>query len=240
MCGGGGSSTPQPAVNVPQPPSYGQQLSDYIKNYPKLFQLEKEYGPQEAALTLDILKQYGPEYNQFLKQQQEQLSPETAQIQEGLAGLVNQNAGYGDNVNGVPRALQSQYLDTLRAELGPNAGSGIGADYVSRGLAQLGEQYKQNYQNLGLSLLQRQPVQQAMSSVPYQNPSAGLGGALSYGANTYGSYTNALTQVPYYTQSSSSSPWGSIIGGGLGAIGGSFVGQPMLGAGIGAGIGGMF
>lgn len=214
--GSKGSSTPQPAVNVPQAPTYGQQLSDYIANYPKLFNLEQTYGPQEAALQLDILKQYGPEYNQFLADQQQQLAPETYALQENLATLANQGMGAQ-----LPDALKSQYQDQLRAELGTNAGSGIGADYVSRNLINLGEQYKQHYQDLGLSLLNRQPVQTATSNVPYSNPTSGINGMLTSNAQNYGSYTNALANVPYYTSSKTGGINGMLMGGLAGSMSGS-------------------
>lgn len=230
---------PQPVVNVPSPPTYGQQLSDYISNYPQLFNLEKQYSPQEAQLQLDILKQYGPEYSAEYQRQLQELYPVTSGLQEQLATLASQNMGAS-----LPDSLKSQYQDQLRAELGSNVGSGIGSDYVSRNLINLGEDYKKYYQNLGLSLLGNQPLAQPTSQVPYNSPASGLSGALGYGANTYGSYTQALVNQPFYFPApKSSSGTASLIGGGIGAVAGSFLAPgagTMAGYGIGSSIGGMF
>lgn len=238
---GGSKSVPQPAAQVPQAPSYGAQLSDYISNYPKMYALEQEYGPKEAQLTLDLLKQYGPQYDQYLKEQQDAINPVTAGLQENLAKIAQDNMG-----GGLPDYLKNQYLDTLRSELGSNVGSGIGADYVSRNLASLGEQYRNNYQNLALSLINRTPVQSAMSNVPYANPTSGFGNSLNYGASTYGNYVQGLTSMPYYTNGGSSAGstagmLGAMLGGNLlGSFGGSGTGSFGAGTNTGYGVGGRY
>jgi len=50
------------------------------------------------------------------------------------------------------KGMQDQYRSDLLGQLGSNANSGIGADYVSRNLINQQQQYQQYYQNLGLSL----------------------------------------------------------------------------------------
>lgn len=232
------SPAPQPVVSVPSPPSMSQNISEYIQNYPKLFELSKQYGPQEAQLGLDLLKQFGPQYDAYESQQQKELTPYTYDLQESLAKLA------GENMNAdLPGKLRETYLDQFRSEIGPNVGSGIGAGYVSDNLARASEGYRNYYQNLGLSLINRVPVGSVSPTIPqFSNPvgNYGFGDLQGYNAQNYGNYVNALISQPfiYGPQGSGKSRFnttGALTGGAQGyAYGGP------VGAGIGAVMGGFF
>ena len=85
--------------------------------------------------------------------------PETAQLQEQLAGQASE----GMNAQ-MPNWMQEQYQSNMNANLGNNVGSGIGADYMSRGMMQQQQDYQNYYRNLGLSVAGRQPL--AMPNTP--------------------------------------------------------------------------
>lgn len=206
---------PQPVTNIPQAQSYGSVLSDYIANLPKMMEMEKQYGPEMAQVSLDLLQQFGPAYNDYMAQEQKRLEPYTYGLQEQLAKLASEGAG-----GGIPSALQNTYLDQLRAEVGPNAGSGIGGDYVSSGLSRLAEDYKSHYQNLGLQVMgyQSNPV-----TPNFQSAGSGIGNAMSYASQNYGNYVGGLTSVPYYTpyRSGGMSGSGLLGGAGMGMLAGA-------------------
>jgi len=180
-----GSSTTVQQPAAPAAPTTAQNMSDYVNNYPALMALEQQYNPQQAQLEYQIASQYGPQYAALVKGVNEQLYPKTANLQEDLAGQATTGMSQG----GLPDAIRQQYLDQLRAEVGPNAGSGIGADYVSRGMVQQGEQYKNYYQNLALSLAGRQPLS-GYATPGYQNAGEGYNYGQVANNNTqgYGSY----------------------------------------------------
>lgn len=174
---------PQPMVSIPSAPTMSQNISEYINNYPRLFELEKQYAPLEAQLELDLLKQFGPEFTEYLTDSQKELTPYTYSLQEDLAKLASERMN-----GGLPGNLQNAYLDTLRSEIGPNAGSGIGGDYVSSNLVKLNEDYANYYKNLGLSLINRVPVNSISPATPnFSNPVGDytFGNLASYNAGLY-------------------------------------------------------
>lgn len=245
---GGGQQQPQAAVNIPARESYYDNILQYSKAYPEIFKLMQEYGPKEAELGLDLLQEFGPQYDQYAVQQQKELTPYTYGLQEQLAKLAFDNSGANPDSMGygmVPSALKSAYLDQFRSEVGPNAGSGIGADYVSNNLARVSEDYKGHYQNLGLSLLGRIP-NQAPSTPSFSNPASGLGNALNYNASTYGNYVQGLTNVPYYYPKKGGmfNSGGMMSGAGAGALAGLALAAPTgglsipMGMALGSGAGG--
>jgi hypothetical protein len=211
---GGGSSAPQPVASVPQPPTYAQTVQDYVDNYPKLFGLQQQYAPQEAQLSLDLLNKYGPELTKYYTDQQKELTPYTYGLQEQLAKIASEGSQ-----GGIPTALRNQYNDQYRAEVGQNAGSPIGADYVSNNLARTAQDYNQYYQGLGLSLINKIPAQANTAATPnINNTSAGLQGALGYAQGNYGNYVQGITNVPY-TNGQYNGGGGMNFGGILGSIG---------------------
>jgi len=213
------SSPPQPAYQVPQPPTAAQNMQDYITNYPKLFALQQEYDPKLAQQQLDLLEEFGPQYDQIINEQQKAISPYTYGLTEQLAKIASEGMAGGPN-----QQFQRQYLDQLRAEVGPNAGSGIGADYVSRGFNQQNEDFKRYYQNLGTSLIGRMPL--TAGTTPQFQQAGGQYGCGDFATNQqlgYNSYDGALGQVPYYTQPKKSGfNWSGALQTGVG-IGGMFL-----------------
>lgn len=191
--GGGGSPAPQPVAQVPQPPTYAQSVKDYVDNYPQLFELQKKYAPLEAQQQLDLLNQYGPELSNYYSEEQKRLTPYTYGLQENLAKVAQDNM-----MGGIPDSLRNSYVDQYRAEVGPNAGSPIGADYVSNNLARTAQDYNQYYQGLGLSLINKIPASSnTPSTINSSNTAAGLPQALGYNQGNYGNYAQGITNVPY-------------------------------------------
>lgn len=94
----------------------------------------------------------------------------------------------------TPSAEREAYLDELRANLGTNVGSGIGADYTSRGLLNLEEEWRQYYQNLA------QELSGNISTSDVSNETAAastvdLNDFLSYIASVYGSKAGSTQAV---------------------------------------------
>lgn len=219
---GSSGSAPQPAYQVPQPPSMSQNINEYIKAYPELFKLQQEYDPKLAEQQLSLLKEYGPQYDQYMSEQQQALTPYTYGLQEQLAQLASEGS------TGAPNAqFQRAYLDQLRSEVGGNAGSGIGADYVSRGFNQQNEDYKRYYQNLGLSLLGRLPTNTTSVSTPQFQQAGGQYGFGDFANNQqqgYNTYVGGLSNQQFYggkAPSSGGFNWQGALGG-LSSLGGMF------------------
>jgi hypothetical protein len=226
---------PQPVAQVPQAPTYAQSVKDYVDNYPQLFALQEKYAPLEARQQLDLLNQYGPELSDYYSQEQQRLTPYTYGLQENLAKIAQDNM-----MGGIPDALRSSYIDQYRAEVGQNAGSPIGADYVSNNLARTAQDYNQYYQGLGLSLINKIPAQaNTAQSINSSNTAGGLQNALGYNQGNYGNYVQGITNVPYtngmYGGSNGLNFGGQLGSAASGAMAGSSFGP--WGTAIGAGIG---
>lgn len=211
----GGSTT---TVQAAPAPSVSSQMSDYVKSLPGLYEAQMKYDPKLVEQQLQLLQQYGLPFADAYKQANDALYPETAQLQEQLAGQASEGME-----SGVPASMKQAYQDELRANLGSNIGSGIGADYTSRSLINQQQQYQNYYRDLGLSLAGRQPL--ASPSVSGQagwmqgyQPNQ----ALNYGASTYGSQAQSM-QAMYKP-----SIGGQIAGGlsqGIGAGIGTLIGK---------------
>lgn len=239
-----GSSTP----SAPQPQTTAQSLKDWVTNYPQVFAMTQQYAPQEAALQQKLIEQYAAPTALALQQAQEQLYPETSAIQEELSQQARE--GYSGE---IPDWMRSKYLQEASSLLGSNITSPIGADYTSRGLLDQTQQYKQYYQNLGLTMTGRQPLTQSQSP-SFTNfgqtftPATALTAGNQYYQNQLAAY-NANQQ-----NSGNFGTMGALGGAGLGYalspamsyIAGPFAGMSaqLLGAGVGAlaggGLGSMF
>jgi hypothetical protein len=212
----GGKTTIQSA---PPAQSVSSQMSDYVKSLPALYEAQMKYDPQLVQQQLELLQQYGLPFAQAYKQAQDALYPETSALQEQLAGQAAEGME-----SGVPDYMRQQYQSDLRANLGTNIGSGIAADYTSRGLQQQQHDWQNYYRDLGLSLAGRQPLSQPQVS----GQSGWMQGyqpnqALQYGASTYGSWagSHSATHQP--------SPWGGLAQGAMGMVGGIASGGGTLG-----------
>ena len=225
----GGDNTPQ-MITPTQPPSaptYGATLDDYIKNFPKLLDLEKQYGPELAQLQYQLAQQYTPQYAQMMQGVEQQLYPQTSQLQEQVAGQALQGLS-----SQMPDYMAQQYMSDMNAGIGANANAPIGVSARSTGLMNLQQDWKKYYQNLALTTAGRQPLTQV--TIPStQSASSGLGNALTYSQGTYGSYVGAFPQQTLANAYQSALlPQGT--GTGIGSLTGFFggVGKGFLGGGF--------
>lgn len=236
----GGSDTYVEAQQPAPAPSLSSSYQDYVEAYPKLVGLEQQYSPILAQNQLDLLTQYGPDLALAAQNVAESVSPYTVKLQEALA-----KQAYEGMQDGVPDSVRQQYLDEVRANMGPNVGSPIAADYTSRGLLNLNQQYQNYFRDLGLSISGRQPVASYTNTgvgTAQAQPgivSSGLPNALNYNASTYGNYINASTQTNLANQSAANAAYQNqlnrmygLAGAGIGA--GGFVWGSKVGAGTGA------
>jgi hypothetical protein len=222
----GKQSTPAP-VQYYQPapqPTASESLAEQIKLQPDLYAAKQKYDPLYNQLDFEALQQYTPQVNDLMAAEQQRLSPNQYALNEELAS----QALAGSKAD-LPSLMKQSALDTYRSEIGSNVGSPIGAEYTSRNLAQLGEQYRNNYQNMGLSLLNKFPTQ-AQSATPQGAQSfnqQNLNQSMSNNIGAYGAYNSAMANS-FYQPAPSYSPFGNLMG----SIGGG------LAMGFGSGIGG--
>lgn len=184
----------QPAA--PTAPSTTATLSEYIANYPKLVDLEKQYSPELAVLEKSI---------------QDQLYPNQSKLGEQLGAI----ASNGMNQS-APDWYQANVADTLKSSLGRNLVYNPQAQ-EQFGLAtnQANQDWKQYYQNLGLSLSNKVPlVQGQQNAVQGYTPNS----ALNFAQQTFG------TQAGIYGQQSQNAqynPWMNLLGSVAGGVSGA-------------------
>lgn len=210
--GGGGTEINYPST--PPQPSTADAINAWVKSLPEVYQAQLTYAPQEAAQQVALAQQYAEPLGQAYLKAQRAMYPEEYAMRDKLMTQVDENLN-----SGVPDWMIQQYKDNMNAQLGENALSGAGADYVSRGLMQQQQDWKNYYTNLGLSLTGSQPVYSAQTpqTSNYMSnftPTSNM----NYMANTYGTYAAAsrpvsTTQQPDY----------------LGGAGGALMGLGMMG-----------
>lgn len=181
-------------------PSVSSSVSDWAANLPKIYETEMQYAPQEAALQVQLAQQYALPLAQAYKTAQDTLYPNetaltnqlTQQVQEGMGGEM-------------PSWAKESYMDTMRAQLGDNAVAGVGADYMSRGLLQQQQDWKNYYQNLALSISGKQPVytSQINSSPSYTNYASSFSPSGVMGYNSTNT-TSTQSSTPTFWQGLSS------------------------------------
>jgi hypothetical protein len=176
---------------IPAAPTAAQNMQDWIQNYPAMFALQKQYAPQEAQQQVELAQQYAQPLGEAYKAANDAMYPETSAIQEKLA--TQSLAGME---SGVPDWQKQQYLSDMNANLGTNVGSGIGADYVSRGMIQQQQDWQNYYRDLGFSVAGRQPLATAQSP-SYSNYASSYtpGQVAGTNAQNYGSYSNAYANM---------------------------------------------
>ncbi|KYK25701.1 hypothetical protein AYK26_07735 [Euryarchaeota archaeon SM23-78] len=209
----GGSET---IVQSSQPSmSSAEAIREWVSSLPQVYETQMQYAPQEAAQQVQLAQQYALPMGQAMQQAMTGMYPETTALQEQLA----QQAQAGMQA-GVPDWMREQYLSNVRAQLGEQVGAGIGADYISRGLLQLNQDWQDYYRNLGLSVSGRQPL--AQPTMPaYSNymqgyqPSNVLGYYGGYGTTTQtgGGYS------PFQWMSGIGNLMSGMAGGGKGFMG---------------------
>ena len=170
----------------------------------------KNDTPQPPSLS-DVIGQY----NQTLPSVYQTNNSLLNQYYPSLAGLPNQMAQQASqgSQEGVPQWMRNEYQSDLSARLGTNVASPIGADYMSRGLLNQAQQWRQYYQNMGVNLSSQIPALQNAMTGGY-TPSQ----ALSYTSGTYGSY------LPQYTAASQYNPTMSALAGIAGTAAGAYFG----------------
>lgn len=210
----GSTTIEQPSP--PAAPTAAQNMSDYIENYPRLFQLMQQYAPQEAQMNVGLAQQYAAPMGEALRTAQEQMYPNetalanelTRQAQEGMAGEA-------------PDWYMNKSQDYIKSLLGENVASPLGANYYTTGMMEQQKNWQDYYRNLGMSIAGRQPVYQAQPT-QYTNQ---LGGYTAQGvaqtnASNYGSYANLYGNMYNANAQNTGNPWlnagAGIVGMGLG------------------------
>lgn len=216
-----------PKVSNPTPPAAptaGENMQDWIQNYPAMFELQQKYAPMEAQQQVELAQQYAAPLGQAMYAAQKEMYPETSAIQENLA-----QQSLAGMQSGVPDWQRAQYLSDVNANLGANVGSGIGSDYVSRGLMQQQQDWQNYYRDLGLSTAGRQPLAQP-NTPGYSNYASTYtpGQVANTNSQNYGNFSNAYSsmyganaQLAGQTYSSNMGLIGSGLGM-MGTIGGGF------------------
>lgn len=181
----GGTTVISPST--PAAPTAGQSAAEYAAALPAILQAQVQYQPQFAQADYESFAKLAPQYTAVYDQINKQYYPNTYGLQEQLA----KTASEASNATEIPDWMAQQYRNNVNAQLGSNVNAPIGADYVSRGLIDQAQQYRQYYQNLGLSLAGRQPLTSTQYQQPSFNPAQGF--AQNYNTQTsgYGAYTSA-------------------------------------------------
>lgn len=203
----GSTKVSQPAA--PTVPTASQTATDYASALPIYYEAAMKYEPQMAALEKSI---------------NEQLYPNTAGLQETIAGQAQ--AGLTQD---MPEWYKTQVGDTLKAQLGRNL------VYNPQAQEQYGVATQQAYQdygnywrNLALSAAGRQPLATSPNIMQTYTPSANMNQA----SNTYGTQAGIYgQQMQNYTSQSQYNPWMNVVGSLAGGIGGAMTGQYMSGLG---------
>jgi hypothetical protein len=180
-------------AQTPTMPTAQGSASDWAAALPTIYQTQLQYAPQQAQQQLDLIQQYGGSTAKALQDAQNSIYPNTGKLQEQLAGQA-----LAGSTADVPDWMKQQYQSNMNAQLGTNAASPIGADYMSRGLLQQKQDWQQYYQNMGLSVAGRQPLTQAgspqttdyMSSFTPNSVMTGNNQNYSTAGNIYGSQLN--------------------------------------------------
>lgn len=202
----GESSTTIVSSPAPQP-STADAINAWVSSMPTVYETQMKYAPQQAAQTAALTSQYALPIAQALYSAQSSLYPKTSGLQETLAG----QAAQGATATSMPDWMQRQYKSQFNANLGTNAGSPIGADYVSRNMQNQLYQQQQYYQNMGLSLAGRQPLTTA--STPLTNNYSSTftpSSVMDYLGGLYG--TNASANRTSNTTNSGGGLFGGLFG----------------------------
>lgn len=80
-------------IQQPQQPSVSSSIGDYVENYPRLFQLQQQYAPQEAAQQVSLAQRYAAPLGQAYQQAQAQMYPQETMLTNALTNQVLQGMG---------------------------------------------------------------------------------------------------------------------------------------------------
>ena len=194
-----GSSTEVKAPDTPKPPTATETAQEYAKALPVYYQTALEYEPQMAILQRQI---------------NEQLYPQTSQLQENLAGQA-----LTGSTQAVPDWYKSQIDDQLRSTFGSNlAYNPLAQESYGIATMQANRDYQDYYRNLGLTVGGRQPLAQSANIMQSYTPAANMqNSATNYGnySNAYSSMYGANAQLQGQTNAANA----QMISSGIGAIG---------------------
>lgn len=205
--------------STPAAPSTADSVQAWVNSLPTVFAEQQRQAPLEAQQQLELLQRYGAPMGQAVMAAQSSMYPVTTQLQEKLATAASQGMD-----SGLPDWAKNSYRDTYRAQLGENALSGAGADYMSRGMMEAEKSWRDYYNNLGLTVAGRQPLSNPQAPQT-SNYTSGFtpGSVMNYNATNYGNYSNAYQNM-YDTnsqfQTSQNKMWyglGGSVAGGIGA-----------------------
>lgn len=210
------SSTPA-APNTPQAPSVGDQIGSYINSLPSLVSASNQYSPQIAQQTTQMAQQNAPQMAAL----QQSLYPQLTNLQNNIAQTASNNIS-----NGMPTAMANQYQNYFRSQAGDNNNSGSGANYVSQQMMAQQQNYANTWANTGNAATGQNPLYNVngyVSTAPNIAAAYSPTSALSYGAQTYGSYASSYANM-YGSNASLQGSMNQMIGSGIGGIAGG-VGQ---------------
>lgn len=188
----GGSPKVQ-TIQPAQAPSVQSSYADLVANYPQLVNLQTQYAPQMAASDFQINQQYAPQYASLQQSIDESLYPQTSKLQESLASQAL--SGMGEQ---LPDWAKNQYTSDFNAGLGANVNAPIGVSDRSLGLMNLQKQWQDYYRNLGLSVANRQPLQQGQTLNTPQLSQGVLGAAQQVMGYNQGNYSTQVGGTYHY------------------------------------------
>lgn len=222
------------APSQPAPPSTAMSSADYNAMLENQYQQALKYAPLQAQQAVDLASQYALPYGEAYKAAQEAMYPGTVALQEQLASQAAEGMQ-----SQAPQSVRDEYLSNMRSNLGTNVGSPIAADYTSRGLMNMNEDWKRYYQSLGLSVTGRQPLTQSTTpnTTDYMGQ-ANLGNVMSFNSGIYGTQGSMYnSQMNAYSNNQRyNNPWSNMssvgnLMSGAGAMGGLFGTGSAIGAG---------
>lgn len=206
--------TTQISAPAPVQPSTSSSVQDWANALPQIYNTQMQYAPLQAQQQVDLAQQYAAPLGQAMETAQSAMYPQTTALQENLAG----QAATGMQ-SPLPDWMKQQYQSDMNAQLGTNVNAPIGADYSSRGLMQLGQNWQQYYQNLGLSVTGRQPLNQATAPNTADYLSGFTPNSVMQSQNqNYGTASNVYGSQLGYNSAANQSMM-NLIGSGIGAAG---------------------
>lgn len=182
---GGNTTIQQPSP--PPAPSTADAYNAYIAGLPAMYNAQLTYAPRFAQQQMDLTAQIAPQ----AKALQDALYPQTSALQEGVASQAR--AGMSSE---MPESMKQAYQDQFRSEVGSQAGSGLGADYVSRNMYNAGQARQDYFRNLALTTTGRQPLYQSSGYTP-PNMAQGynFGQVQNAMQQGYGNYSGAYSSM---------------------------------------------
>ena len=164
-----------PSIETPTPPAQptaSQSMAEYVANLPQMYDVEMQYQPKFAELEKMI---------------NEQLYPNTAGLQETMAGQV------ADALSQAPPDwYQENVADTLKGQLGRNlVYNPQGQEQFGLATNQANKDWGDYYRNVALSAAGRQPLAAPQSLTQSFNP----GSIMGMNSATYSPYASAYSSM---------------------------------------------